>query len=161
MKQTLDELVPAVQASLYRAAFSICRNRQDAENVVQDTFLIYDRSAKQFDSPAHIHAWLLRVAVNRAKDVCRSFWRRNRVSLDETIAQIPFETPQDSDVFQAVMRLPENQRIVIYLFYYEDRPIHEIARILRTRENTVKSRLHRARLNLKKLLQEGWNDDEP
>ncbi|MBQ9264511.1 MAG: sigma-70 family RNA polymerase sigma factor [Clostridia bacterium] len=161
MRQNLDELIPRTQGSLYRAAFSVCRDRQEAENIVQETYLTYYRRHQEFDSENHLHAWLLRVAINRAKDACRSFWRRNRVDIDSVAAQLPFETPQDGEVFKAVMRLPEKQRVTIYLFYYEDRPIRDIARILRTRENTVKSHLRRGRMALKNILQEGWSDDEP
>lgn len=83
------------------------------------------------------------------------------MDIDSVAAALPFETPQDGEVFRAVMRLPEKQRVAIYLFYYEDRSIREIAQILRARENTVKSHLRRGRLNLKIALQEDWNDDEP
>ena len=161
MRREMEELVPRLQASLYRAAFAVCRDRQEAENITQETFLAYFRTGMEFESDEHIRAWMLRVAINKAKDYCRSFWRRNRVDLDELALGIPFETPEDSEVFKAVMGLPLRQRTVIYLFYYENRPIREIASLLRAREGTVKSLLHRGRMNLKTTLQEGWSHDEP
>ena len=159
MRKTVEELVPLLQGSVYRAAFAVCRDRQEAENITQETFLAYIQKPREFESLDHLRAWMLRVAINKGKDFCRAFWRRKWVNLDAAAAAIPFEAPQDGEVFKAVMGLPARQRAVIYLFYYEDRPIREIASILGAREGTVKSLLHRARQQLKITLQEGWNDE--
>ena len=74
--------------------------------------------------------------------------------------ELTFEAPEDSRLFEAVMRLPDKYRIVIHLFYYEDYTIAEIAQILKRREGTVKSQLNRGRKLLKTMLMEEWNDDE-
>lgn len=74
--------------------------------------------------------------------------------------ELPFEEPEDSRLFEAVMRLPDKYRIVIHLFYYEDYAIAEIAQILNRREGTVKSQLNRGRKLLKTMLMEEWDDDE-
>ena len=79
MREPIDFLVPRMQARLFHAALSVCRDRQEAENIVQDVFQIYFDSAKEFESQAHLEAWLLRCAVNRAKDARRAFRRRSRI----------------------------------------------------------------------------------
>ena len=71
-----------------------------------------------------------------------------------------FETPQDSALFETVMKLPEKYRIVIHLYYFEDYSVHEIAGILRLTESNVKIRLSRGRALLRQTLKEGWEDDE-
>lgn len=71
-----------------------------------------------------------------------------------------FETPQSEDLFETVMQLPEQYRIVVHLYYYEDYTVREIAGILKLTESNVKVRLSRARALLKKTLKEEWNDDE-
>ena len=76
------------------------------------------------------------------------------------MAGLEFEAPEDSRLFEAVMRLPDKYRTAIHLFYYEDYAVREIAGILKTREGTVKSWLSRGRELLKTMLQEEWNDDE-
>ena len=81
MRQSLEELIEAYQKSLYAAAFNICRNTDDANDVVQDTFIQYYTTKKQFQDEEHLKAWLLRVAINRAKDISRSFWKKNRLSI--------------------------------------------------------------------------------
>ncbi len=145
---------------VFGLAFSVCRDRADADDVTQDTFMRYLDRDQDYRDEDHLRAWLLRVAVNRARDVTRAFWQRNRVSWEDTMAELPFEEPADQGLFAAVMGLPEKYRIVIHLFYYEDYTVARIAALLGVREGTVKSRLSRGRTLLKNILMEDWNDDE-
>ena len=86
MRLDTEYLVQRYKDDLYAAAFSIVKSREDAEDIAQETFLRYWNSDKQFESEAHIKAWLLRVAINRAKNTALSFWRRNRVSYEDYMA---------------------------------------------------------------------------
>ena len=160
MKLSVDKAYKEYADRIFAAAFSVCRNQADAEDVVQDTFLKYHSIHRDFESEEHIRAWLLRVAINRARDVAGSFWRRNRVSWEEYMDELEFEEPADNRLFDAVMRLPDKYRIVIHLFYYEDYNVAQIAGVLHCREGTVKSQLNRGRKLLKDMLMEEWNDDE-
>ncbi|MDO4280714.1 MAG: sigma-70 family RNA polymerase sigma factor [Peptococcaceae bacterium] len=160
MRLPLQTLVEREQDSLYRAAFSMCGNRMDAEDAVQEAFVQYYMSKKEFESETHIHAWLLRVAINRAKNISRSFWRRNKCSLEEEILALSFADEDDRSLFEAVMALPEKYRVVIHLFYYEDYAVREIAQILKLSESNVKTRLSRGRNMLRQSLKEAWEDDE-
>ncbi|MCF0106736.1 MAG: sigma-70 family RNA polymerase sigma factor [Holdemanella sp.] len=160
MRIPVQVLVEMYQNSLYVVAFSICKNTADAQDVVQDTFLQYHSKQIQFNNEQHIRAWLFKVAINKAKNINRSFWRRNRQSLEDYMKIASFETPDLSDVFQAVMNLPEKYRIVIHLYYYEDYAINEIADVLDLSVSNVKVRLSRGRKLLKETLKEGWDDDE-
>ncbi|MCR5337075.1 MAG: RNA polymerase sigma factor [Lachnospiraceae bacterium] len=67
MREPVENLIKQHQKHLFAAAFSVCQNASDADDVVQDTFLKYHLSKKEFSSPEHIKAWLLRVAINKAK----------------------------------------------------------------------------------------------
>ena len=67
MRQPVHELIERYQNNLYAVAFNICKNTEDAEDVVQDTFLQYHTNKKDFESEQHIRAWLIRVAINKAK----------------------------------------------------------------------------------------------
>ena len=145
---------------VFAAAFSVCRDRADADDVTQDTFMRYLTRDQSYRDEDHLKAWLLRVAVNRARDLTRAFWRRNRVSWEDTMAELAFAEPADRDLFAAVMSLPEKYRVAIHLFYYEDLSVSQIAALLGLREGTVKSRLSRGRTLLKNTLMEDWNDDE-
>lgn len=161
MRRPVSFLAERYAQSLYRAAFAVCRSPQDAEDVVQETLLAYFRSDKQFETDEHIRAWLIRVAVNKAKNATVCFWRRNRRSLEDYIDALTFEDAADRDLLDAVLRLPERYRIVIHLFYYEDYSIRELAGLLNLSEGAVKSRLSRGRQQLRRTLTEEWDDEEP
>lgn len=158
--QSIQELIERYRNNLFAVAFNVCGNAEDAEDVVQDTFLQLYKSKKDFESEQYIRAWLIRVAINKAKNINRTFWRRNKLSLDNYIETLTFETPESENLFETVMKLPEKYRIVIHLFYYEDYNIREIADILKISESNVKVRLSRARTLLKNSLMEEWEDDE-
>lgn len=154
MRRSVDEAFQKYGDRIFSAAFSICRCREDADDVVQDTFLKYYLQNRDYIDDAHLKAWLLRVAVNRAKDISHTFWRRNRVSWEEYMDELEFVQPEDRSLFQAVMKLPERYRTVIHLFYYEEYSVQEIASILGRSQGTVKSQLSRGRQLLKIMLTE-------
>ena len=104
-------------------------------------------------------AWLIRVTINRAKDITLSFWRKHKETLEEYVETLVFEEPEDSRLFEAVMQLPQKYRIAIHLYYYEGYSVREIADILKKRENTVKSQLGRGRMLLKEMLKEEWDNE--
>ena len=160
MSLSLRQAMELYEASVFRAAFSIVKNRQDAEDVTQDTFLAFYRNDPDLGSEEHVRAWLLRTGINKAKNLCRTFWRRNRENLDDYAEAIAAAPKEESDLLREVMGLPERCRVIIHLFYYEDYSIQEIAAILKSREGTVKSQLSRGRELLKTMLKEEWDDDE-
>ncbi len=160
MRQSVQELAASYQGSLFAAAFNVCKNAQDAEDVVQDTFVQYYTTKKEFESEQHIRAWLMRVAVNKAKNVNRTFWRRNKISIEDYMETLVFETPAAETLFETVMQLPEKYRIVIHLYYYEEYAVRKIAQILKLSESNVKIRLSRGRAMLKETLKEDWDDDK-
>ena len=159
MRQPLELLIDRYQKNLFAAAFNVCANAQDAEDVVQDTFLQYYSANKQFNDEEHIKAWLLRVAINKAKDVTRRSRRKNTVSLEELATDIPFEDPEVETFFDEVMNLPEHYRVAIHLFYYEDMAVKDIANCLQISEGSVKMRLSRGRDLLKERLTEDDDND--
>ena len=160
MRQSVQELAALYQRSLFAAAFNMCKNKQDAEDVVQDTFVQYYTTKKEFESEQHVRAWLMRVAVNKAKNINRTFWRRNKVSIEDYMETLVFETPEAETLFETVMQLPEKYRIVIHLYYYEDYTVSEIADILKLSESNVTIRLSRGRGMLRNALKEEWDDDK-
>ena len=158
MRIDTEELLLRYQDDVFRAAFVIVGNHSDAEDVSQETFIRYHRSKTEFESESHIKAWLLRTAMNLSKDLLKSFFRKNSVPLEEYAASVPFESPEDSGLFTAVMALPRKYRAVIHLFYYEGYSTNEIAAMLRLSPGNVRMRLSRARDMLRNALSE---DGEP
>jgi len=160
MRIKTDVLVEKYKNPLYAAAFSICKNSHDAEDAVQESFIRYHSTDKEFENEEHIRAWLLRVAINQAKNIRRSLWRRAALPLEEYADSLPFPSPKDRGLFETVMGLPEKYRIVLHLYYYEDYPVREIAAILSLTESNVKVRLNRARAMLREILKEGWSEND-
>ena len=160
MRLETQALAEQYRDRLFAAAFQVCGNAADAEDAAQEALLRYHLSDKQFESQEHIRAWLLRVAINWAKNISRSFWRRNTVPLEEYMETLEFDCQESREVFREVMALPEKYRLVIHLYYYEDYSVEEIGRILGIRVSNVKVRLSRGRQMLKATLQEVWDDDQ-
>ncbi len=161
MQLDFNEIIAKYGNRLYAVAFNVCRQPEDAEDAVQEALLSLSKCGEQgpFESEEHLKAWLLRVTINAAKSMRRSFWNRNRASYEEYMDSLPFEEPSDKSLMDAVLELPEKYRIVVHLYYYEGYKVSEIAKILKQSENTVKTRLRNSRSMLRTKL-EGW-DDEP
>ena len=142
--------------AVYRAAVHNCRCTADAEDVVQDVFeklLHYNGS---FESEEHLKAWLLRVAINRCRDLTRAAYQKD-TELDENLPA-PEQMP-DGSVLDAVRTLPENYRNSVYLHYYEGYTAAEIGRMMKAPTNTVLSWLRRARAQLHTMLKEEIEDE--
>ena len=110
----------------------------------------------EFESQIHEKAWLIRVTINTAKNVVSSGWFKNVVALDQ---EIKFEEKEKEDVYYEVLNLPAKYRTIIHLFYYERLTIKEIAQIVGLNENTVKTRLARAKERLKVKLEGGFDNE--
>lgn len=159
MRLSTEEAYARFADNVFAAAFSVCRNKADSDDIVQDIFIKYHTSSGEFNTEEHIKAWLLRAAINKAKDIVRSFRWKNVVTWEDYMDELQFEEPEDERLFETVMQLPDKYRIVIHLFYYENMSIAEIADTLKSREGTIKSRLKRARDLLKNMISEVWNND--
>ena len=151
-------LAETYQDMVYRIALNSFRNIQDAEDAVQEVMLKLYLRKEPFDSREHERNWLIRVTLNYCRSIWRSPWRQ-KVSLEELTAEIPFSRPEDGELFQTVMELPEKHRTILYLFYYEDLSVREIAEVLNLSETAVTSRLSRARQALKNEWTEVLKDE--
>lgn len=141
-------------AEVYRICYLYLRNKAEAEDAFQDVFLRFMQANREFESDEHEKAWICRVAINRCKDIVKSF-RYRFVSLD-SIPEIKFENEADNTVLDTILGLPPKYKAVLYLHYYEGYKASQIAKILGSSENTVYSQLSRARSLLKERLGEDY-----
>ncbi len=133
---------------LYRVAYSYLKNAEDAEDAVHDAFIKYMHHLFAFRDESHERAWLIRVTVNRCKDLLK---HPTHASLDEATA---LAAPQEeSSVQHALAALDELYRIPIILHYLEGFDVREIATILNCSESAVKMRLMRGRNTLKTIIE--------
>lgn len=150
---SVEAAIERFSTDIFRMAYARTGNRNDAEDITQDTFIKYMKETKPFVDENHVKAWLLRVTINSSKNLVTSAWHRRNTSMDA--ADVMSTTIEEkSDVYYAVLKLPEKYRTVVHLYYYEGYSVEEIATMLSAKESTVKSWLRRARLKLKELLKE-------
>lgn len=154
---TYNDIAEKYIDTVYRLALSRTKSIANAEDITQDVFLKLMQANKQFDSEEHLKAWLLRVTINCTKDLFLSSWFKKTEALDDSHNDIPYVEEEKSDMYYAVMRLPQKYRTVIHLHYYEGYKVEEIASIIKSTPGTVKSQLHRARELLKALYNEEVN----
>ena len=150
--ENTEQIIRQYSDMIYRIAVHNCQSPADAEDILQDVFVELLTKCPCRDDPEHLKAWLIRVTVNKCKSLHKLAWRRKNVSLDECPDLVQ---PEDAGVMEEIRQLPENMRNIIYLYYYEDYTIAEIAEILGKNQNTVSSTLQRARRKLRDLLEEG------
>jgi len=144
--------------TVYRLALSQTKEKAYADDVTQDVFLRFFKTDKDFQNEEHIKAWLLRVTINCSKDIFLNSWFKKTAPLDEIKDEVIFDSKEKSDIYYAVLELPQKYKAAIHLFYYEDYSVSEIAKILDTKESTVKSQLHRGREMLKEKLLKGGTE---
>lgn len=154
--ETAEKSIRQYADMVYRLAFARTGNKSDADDVFQEVFLRYLQETKPFESEEHKKAWLIRVTINCAKKQLSSVWLRRTESIEEHLAYLETlcETPEEMGLWQELERLKPKYRTVIHLFYYEEYPVEEIARLLGQKPSTVRTWLTRARRQLKELLKD-------
>lgn len=148
---------------LYKLAFFQLKNYQDAEDVVQETFYQYIRTAPEFENREHEKAWFIKVTLNGCRKVFRCAWYRRRDVLlpQETAAETSMEKEylareKRQEILNAVFSLPGKYREVLHLFYFEDFSVKQIVEVTGRKESTVTSQLTRGRELLRKKLKEEY-----
>lgn len=147
----LTEARPAIEdvyrderLALVRLAYLLTGGRDHAEDIVQTAFEAAQTRWDELDDP---HAYLRRVVVNRAQDLHRRRYRQ-RPRPEPAVTHLP----EIDETWTALQRLPDRQRAVVVLRFYEDLPLTDIARLLDRPEGTVRSDLHRALDRLRRTL---------
>lgn len=146
-----ERLVEAYADAILRLSYSYLKNTADAQDICQTVLIRLLAEERDFDSPDHERAWVLRTTANACKDVLKSPWRKRTCGL-ESCAETAAPTAPDGSVMEAVNALPPKYRAVIYLYYYEGYRAEEIGNILGVPTGTVHTRLARGRERLKWIL---------
>lgn len=135
---------------LYKIAFLYTASKDDSEDILQEVFVKYLYKSPSFKDINHEKAWLIRVTKNMCIDFKKSI-KNNNLPLKACYDYSDNETIDDGyiDVRQKLLSLDDKYKIVIYLYYYEDYSISQIAECLKLTVSNVKSRLKRARDILK------------
>jgi RNA polymerase sigma-70 factor (ECF subfamily) len=170
MQDTTEAVIARYTRTVYSVALTHTGNRSDADDVFQEVFLAYHRAHPVFNSEEHRKAWLLRTTLNHCLKVTQGPWRTRTAALTEegqagaaahaaennghpAVEDFTLQTERQDLIFRAMQALPPAQRTVIHLFYFEDLPVQDIAEILDEQPGTVKTRLSRARAQMREQMQ--------
>ncbi|HWR32200.1 MAG TPA: RNA polymerase sigma factor [Chitinophagaceae bacterium] len=163
-------LVDTCKDRVYNTALGIVQNAEDAEDVAQEVFIQVYRSIHSFKGEAKLSTWLYRIATTRALDLLRSRKSKKRFGMlqrlfgetNEPVFELPdFNHPgvaldkkeNAAKLFKAIARLPENQKAAFILNKMEDLSYQQVSEILKTSVPAVESLMHRAKQNLRKILE--------
>ena len=154
----MERAVASYSDMVRRICFLHLKNRHDTEDVFQNVFLKYLLYEGHFADYEHEKAWMIRTAMNLAKDLLKSKWHKTTVGIEEAVSEEKgyFQIPgmETDDTLWVLLELPQKYKECLYLFYYEDFSVREIAGVLEKSENTVKTNLRRGRELLKQKLKE-------
>ncbi|HWI52786.1 MAG TPA: sigma-70 family RNA polymerase sigma factor [Symbiobacteriaceae bacterium] len=168
----IELLMQEYGTKVLHLAFYYLKDRHLAEDVAQEVFIKAYKHWDSFRGDSSAYTWLYKITVNLCRDKARSAWWRRLLPSEEpraTNSPAGFETPAPEDspeeaalkgdqrdaLMAQVMKLPESYREAVVLFYYQDLSTVEIAEITGQNENTIKTRLFRARAMLKEMLMKG------
>lgn len=161
--EAFRKLVERHRDRAYGLAFRMLGSAQEAEEAAQDAFLRAWRALPQFRGESSFSTWLHRIVVRRALDrqaVLKSRRAREAPLEEAGPGELEAENLAQPDLRRTLERLLDSlsgvQRTVVLLYYYEDRSVDEVARILEIPEGSVKTHLHRARA----VLRAAWLDQE-
>jgi RNA polymerase sigma-70 factor (ECF subfamily) len=154
-----EELYRQHSTRLFNLAWRMCGTRADAEDLLQEIFLLAYRKLPEFRGDSAVGTWLYRLAMNRCLDYLKSRQSRENGSttvLDEEVLRGPKRVSDGGvkrlDLERAIARLPEGARAAFVLHDVEGFQHHEVANILGITEGTSKSQVHKARMKLRALL---------
>jgi RNA polymerase sigma-70 factor (ECF subfamily) len=169
-RSAFDALVAMYLNRTYQFALRLSGNPDDAADMVAETFLRAYKAIKSFRSEASFTTWLFRILYNAYLDLTRRNRDHRHISIEETLEheegtmqrQFADDAPGPQELVEAaetseallaaIRKLPEFQQVIILLYHAEGRSYEEIAEIVGLPIGTVKSRMNRARLNLRRIL---------
>ncbi|MDE5779550.1 MAG: sigma-70 family RNA polymerase sigma factor [Lachnospiraceae bacterium] len=151
-KEEFAGVVLAATDSLYRVSHAVLRSDTDCEDAVQEAIAIAFEKLYTLKQDEYAKTWLTRILIHECYHIQKR--RKQTVCLQEDNPEFSYHQNDYLDLYQAVMGLSEQHRLVVILHHLEGYSVEEVAKMLRVPQGTVKSRLSRAREQLKKDLEE-------
>lgn len=156
----LTHMVETYEVPLLRTCYMYLRDKESAEDAVQETFLKAYRALHTFRGDCSEKTWLMRIALNVCRDMGRSRWMRfveRRVSLDLLPESAQEYNGYNSlDLAGAILQLPAKMKEVVLLYFYHDMTMREISDVLGVSASVVSKRIKQALSKLEGILGRGY-----
>ena len=170
-KSAFDDLLRRHQVRAYHYAYRLTKNPDEAADIVANAFVRVLRSLDGFKGESSFTTWLCRIETNCFLDMRKKTNSRPTISMDEVLqsgdGQVAMQVIDDQEsahervergerltaINKAMKYLPEHQRVILMMYHAEAMSYEDIAETLRLPIGTVKSRINRARLSLREILQ--------
>ncbi|MBA2176050.1 sigma-70 family RNA polymerase sigma factor [Halobacillus locisalis] len=160
--KAIQEIMDTYGQSVLQLVYAYVKNKAVAEDLTQEIFVKCYKNLHKYNGKSKLKTWLWSIAINHSKDYLRSWYNRNVVVSERKVMRVEdgdagpeeevIQNDVDKELVNAIMKLPTKYREVIYLYYYEELNTREMAKVLRINENTIKTRLKRAKVMLKEQL---------
>jgi RNA polymerase sigma-70 factor (ECF subfamily) len=164
----IETLMRQYGNDVLRTAYMYVKDIHTAEDIFQDVFIKVNQKLATFEGNSSIKTWIIRITINTCKDYLKSAWNRRVVPMmeyqeDAIVSETDYDEAEKKDtrelIKKTVLSLPAKYKDVVLCVYFQEMTITEAAQVLNIAEGTAKSRLSRARLKLKSML-EGRVSDE-
>ena len=158
----VEEIIEVYGDKILKLCFVQLGNIEEAEDATQEVFIKVFRNIKSYKGDSSIYTWIYRITINTCFDILK---KKNKLKLDDISLYIDFIKDDKSiediilksltakNIRTALMKIPEKYRVLLYMFYFEEIKIAEIAVILNEKENTIKTRLKRGKIALKRIIE--------
>lgn len=167
--QILDEIMINYGTSILKLSYSYVKNYQIAEDITQEVFLTCFLKLDEFERRSSLKTWLYRITINKCKDYLKSWGYKFTILTEQLTGHSEYEkknvperlvmlNEEKKQLLNAIMNLPLKYREILFLYYYEELSLREVSVLIKTNENTVKSRMARAKELLKTKLSRGDED---
>lgn len=162
MDNRFKEIFNLYKNDIYRLSYSYSKSFIEADDITQQVFIkLYNHKEVLGKDNSEVKKYLVRITINESKTFLKSLWRK-RVVLFDSIENEKYKEENlesDSNVLNAIMKLPKKYRTIIFLYYYENYKIKEIKELLNISETNIQNILLRARKKLKEMLKEDLKDE--
>lgn len=151
-KEKLADLYRRQVGMVYHICLMLMKNVPDAEDATQTVFRKVMEQPGPFRDPEHEKAWLIVTARNECRNQLKHWWRTRRAG-EEALDNLTWEQPEDGELWELILSLPEKERLALYLHYYQGYSTEETAQLMGGKPATVRSWLFRGRQKLRLLLE--------
>ena len=156
---SFESIVKDYHMMVYTLAYRVLKNREEAEELAQDVFLKVYQSLAKFNRKSKLSTWIYRITYNASINKYKS--QKRKIDAIELDNSIEFNISNSSDTLHdisfkekrkvinnSILKLPEMEKIIVTLYYFEELPIKEVAEIVGITPQNVKIKLHRSRKKL-------------